>query len=434
MRREARIASILLASFLLSACAVPAGLQVASWAIGGISYATTQKSLTDHGISVVVGRDCSMTKVLTDGTLCADDIPPEMQVAQADGVVVKYRHAKLRPHLKKSYQEVSLDLTDPDLGKFSVVPADEAVDPVKAVTPQKEEPVKIVVQLDAEQPRGKEAGISESAVEKSTNEDEPSIEELANFDTAAGGDPTDQLLPEKVSQPVQIASLKEDTPESNELVQHSLKPANETQDEDLVQQENRSVSEEPENAETKDGPGIFEAFVSVLFPDTASEDDSAVQNGKTAGEKQQNDPTDPEAVTPDDKGQSTREEAESENSEERSGAPDFEQVPPRLPQEFGSALPAVGPGEERGTLQSDVAPAVLEKSPQTPVNESRFYGLTRPFKFLSGTRVQSQQLSAISLRISFETERGKILKRNRLASRSGAPPPPIRLGQLSQGE
>jgi len=278
---------------------------VASWAIGGISYATTQKSLTDHGISAVIGRDCAMTKVLTDGTLCADDIPPEMQAAQADGVVVKYRHAKLRPHLKKSYQKVSLDFTDPDLGKFSVVPAEEPAGPVKAGTPT----------------------------------------------------------------------------EANELAQHSLKPSNEAPDEDLLEQENWSVSEEQEISERKDVPGFFLAFVSVLFPDTASEDDSAVQSRNNADETQRNDQTDPDAITTDHNAKSLREEMRSESPDEGIGAPEIEREPPRLRKDFGKALPAAGLGEGADTLQSDVAPRVLRKSPATPVNESRFYGLTRPFKF-----------------------------------------------------
>jgi len=42
-------------------------LQVASWALDGISYIMTEKSVTDHGISVVAQKDCAVWRGVTAG-------------------------------------------------------------------------------------------------------------------------------------------------------------------------------------------------------------------------------------------------------------------------------------------------------------------------------------------------------------------------------
>ena len=44
-------------ALLVTGCAVPVPLQVASWALDGISIITTEKSVTDHGISIVAQQD-----------------------------------------------------------------------------------------------------------------------------------------------------------------------------------------------------------------------------------------------------------------------------------------------------------------------------------------------------------------------------------------
>jgi len=47
-------------------------LQVASWALDGISYVMTEKSVTDHGLSAVVQKDCAVWRGVTEGELCRD--------------------------------------------------------------------------------------------------------------------------------------------------------------------------------------------------------------------------------------------------------------------------------------------------------------------------------------------------------------------------
>lgn len=63
---------LVLCPLLLGAC-VPVPLQVATLAMDGISYLMTKKSVTDHGLSAVVGQDCALHRAVTKGTVCQDD-------------------------------------------------------------------------------------------------------------------------------------------------------------------------------------------------------------------------------------------------------------------------------------------------------------------------------------------------------------------------
>lgn len=66
LRRGALVVSVL----LLSGCALPLPIKIASWAIDGISYIATEKTITDHGISAIAGRDCAMMRAVTKGQIC----------------------------------------------------------------------------------------------------------------------------------------------------------------------------------------------------------------------------------------------------------------------------------------------------------------------------------------------------------------------------
>jgi len=69
---------------MLSGCALPVPIQVASWALDGISYLMTDKSVTDHGLSILAQQDCAVLRVITDPEeLCRDF--DEMATALADG-------------------------------------------------------------------------------------------------------------------------------------------------------------------------------------------------------------------------------------------------------------------------------------------------------------------------------------------------------------
>ena len=77
-----RLATLVMGLFLLSGCALPPALQVASWAIDGISYLATQKSATDHGLSVLAQKDCSVLRMLSDPKeVCRDFDDSAIQLA-----------------------------------------------------------------------------------------------------------------------------------------------------------------------------------------------------------------------------------------------------------------------------------------------------------------------------------------------------------------
>lgn len=72
MSTKATIGALSLSTLLVAGCAVPMPLQVASWALDGISYIMTKKSVTDHGISVVAQKDCAVWRGVTAGELCRE--------------------------------------------------------------------------------------------------------------------------------------------------------------------------------------------------------------------------------------------------------------------------------------------------------------------------------------------------------------------------
>ena len=72
MNTNATIGALSLSTLLVAGCALPVPLQVASWALDGISYIMTEKSVTDHGISVVAQKDCAVWRGVTAGELCRE--------------------------------------------------------------------------------------------------------------------------------------------------------------------------------------------------------------------------------------------------------------------------------------------------------------------------------------------------------------------------
>lgn len=70
-----RYATIIALGLFVSGCAMPAPLKFASWAVDGVSYLTTQKSVMDHGLSALNGQDCAVMRLATEGAACRSEIP-----------------------------------------------------------------------------------------------------------------------------------------------------------------------------------------------------------------------------------------------------------------------------------------------------------------------------------------------------------------------
>jgi len=66
---------------LLGGCALPVPLQIASWVLDGVSVLTTQKSVADHGISLLAEKDCAVWRGVVEGEFCRDEIDPTVMVA-----------------------------------------------------------------------------------------------------------------------------------------------------------------------------------------------------------------------------------------------------------------------------------------------------------------------------------------------------------------
>ncbi len=64
---------IIVCPLFVGACALPLPLQLAAWTADGISYLMTSKSMSDHGLSAAVGRDCAVHRAVTEGAICRED-------------------------------------------------------------------------------------------------------------------------------------------------------------------------------------------------------------------------------------------------------------------------------------------------------------------------------------------------------------------------
>ncbi len=59
-------------ALLVSGCALPPVIAIASYASTGISYLTSGKGPTDHALSAMADRDCAMHRMVTGGNICLE--------------------------------------------------------------------------------------------------------------------------------------------------------------------------------------------------------------------------------------------------------------------------------------------------------------------------------------------------------------------------
>lgn len=79
-----RFAALGAGVILLGGCALPVPVQIASWALDGISYLLTEKSVADHGLSVLAQKDCALLRGLLDPKEICRDFD-DTATALADG-------------------------------------------------------------------------------------------------------------------------------------------------------------------------------------------------------------------------------------------------------------------------------------------------------------------------------------------------------------
>jgi SPOR domain len=69
-----RLAFLALVALFPAGCALPPAVTLASLAADGVSYATTGKSVSDHGISAATGNDCALMRPVFSGkAMCRID-------------------------------------------------------------------------------------------------------------------------------------------------------------------------------------------------------------------------------------------------------------------------------------------------------------------------------------------------------------------------
>ena len=67
--------ALFVSSVLIAGCAMPPTLRVASWAIDGVTYLATDKSVMDHGLSALSGQDCKMMRLASAKSICLEHGP-----------------------------------------------------------------------------------------------------------------------------------------------------------------------------------------------------------------------------------------------------------------------------------------------------------------------------------------------------------------------
>lgn len=79
--------AVLVAPLLLGGCVLPLPVQIAGWAADGFSFLATGKSVSDHGLSAVAGRDCALWRGVVEGEVCIDAVDDGTAVADAGEAV-----------------------------------------------------------------------------------------------------------------------------------------------------------------------------------------------------------------------------------------------------------------------------------------------------------------------------------------------------------
>lgn len=130
---------------VLSGC-IPPGLTVASYAVDGVSYAGTGKSLTDHMLSDMAGRDCATWRVIKSRPICKDFTPGELARR-------KKNRDEIRHDVAAAYIATNLDGIDLERGTLAAspkpaarpeLPKASAVPPMKPAPPAGQAPKRLL--------------------------------------------------------------------------------------------------------------------------------------------------------------------------------------------------------------------------------------------------------------------------------------------------
>ncbi|MCB2099983.1 MAG: SPOR domain-containing protein [Rhodobacterales bacterium] len=152
-----RIALVAAAAALAPGC-LPLPVTVASLALDGISLVTTQKTLTDHGLSAVAQEDCAMWRVLDGQDICQpEDAGTQLAAAPYQDPMEPHGPAVTAP---ASDPVVVAEAAPPPAEPRRLVPPSDKVaaqvaaaprEPLKPIIPVEPLPAPPVVQAEAPQ-------------------------------------------------------------------------------------------------------------------------------------------------------------------------------------------------------------------------------------------------------------------------------------------
>ena len=139
---------------LLGGCALPVPIQVASWAIDIISVVTTEKSITDHGLSALTSKDCALYRAVTeDDNVVCRDIDDRKDVMTADaGQDAKALADKDIPPAAPGFDTIEAQVAKADTASVLDQAAAMSADTVIKPAPGNEQPVTVNIDLAALQP------------------------------------------------------------------------------------------------------------------------------------------------------------------------------------------------------------------------------------------------------------------------------------------
>ena len=86
---------VLIVASLLSGCALPPAVTLVSLALDATSYVVSGKTVTDHGISLVLDRDCALLRAL-EGEICRETADFEVALATLTPLPATAETAALR--------------------------------------------------------------------------------------------------------------------------------------------------------------------------------------------------------------------------------------------------------------------------------------------------------------------------------------------------
>ena len=70
MQKLYKFSFALTAPFLIAGCGMPIGIQIASLLADSVSFITTEKTLTDHGLSAITKKDCKLLRSVKNEEIC----------------------------------------------------------------------------------------------------------------------------------------------------------------------------------------------------------------------------------------------------------------------------------------------------------------------------------------------------------------------------